>query len=180
LKSAESTIWSDMKELRAIFNKAIKKKITENYPFREYSVPNYKQPKRIYLTQTEVVEIEAYADKEGGNDALKKAAAWFLLSVYSGMRYGDLALFNESEYIKGGKLYFADNKEGNPHYIPIYPKLQTAIERVRQYPEAHPNSKLNRYIKEVAEIVGIDKDISIHKGRHTFAGTYVDNGGSTE
>ncbi len=38
------------------------------------------------------------------------------------------------------------------------------------------NQKMNEYLKEIAEVCGIDKDISTHTARHTFATMALNNG----
>jgi site-specific recombinase XerD len=42
------------------------------------------------------------------------------------------------------------------------------------------NQKMNEYLKEIAELCGIEKDISTHTGRHTFATLALNNGVSLE
>lgn len=177
---AETTIWSDMKDLRALFNKGRKIKAITHYPFEDYSVPKYKQPKRNYLTQAQVTSLEEYADNSSKPSSLRKAAAWFVFSCYSSMRYGDLAAFEEKTWVRENKLYFSDKKESTPHYIPMYPKLKKAIERIRAFYPIMENQPFNRYLKELQELCGIDIKLTVHVARHTFAVTYLDNGGSKE
>lgn len=179
LKQAPTTTWSDLKELRSLFNKGIKIKAITEYPFSEYSVPKYVQPKRNYLTSDQVISVEAYADDESKPSPLRKAAAWFVFSCYSGLRYSDLAAFNDS-WVKNEKLYFSDFKEKTPHFVPLYPKLKKAIERVGAFMPIMDNQPFNRYLKEIMVICEIEVNLTVHIGRHTFAVTYLDNGGSKE
>jgi site-specific recombinase XerD len=179
LKQAPTTTWSDLKELRSLFNKGIKIKAITEYPFSEYSVPKYVQPKRNYLTSDQVATIEAYADDESKPAPLRKVAAWFVFSCYSGLRYSDLAAFDNT-WIKNEKLYFSDYKEQTPHFVPLYPKLRTAIDRVRQFMPIMENQPFNRFLKEIMVLCRIDVTLTVHIARHTFAVTYLDNGGSKE
>lgn len=176
---AETTTWSDMKELRSIFNKGLKIKAITNYPFSEYSVPKFIQPKRNYLSLDEVAKIEAYADDERRPAPLRKAAAWFVFSCYSSLRYSDLVVFKET-WIKNGKMYFSDQKEATPHFIPVHPKLQASIVRLREHGPVMQNQPFNRFLKEVMIICEIDTNLTVHLARHTFAVTWLDLGGTKD
>ncbi len=177
---ADTTTWSDMKELRSIFNKGRKIKAITQYPFAEYSVPKYVQPKRNYLILKEVNRIEEYADSESKPAPLRKAAAWFVFSCYSGLRYGDMQVFDESTWIKGHKLYYADEKESTPHFIPLHPKLKKAVERIREHSPVMENQPFNRYLKELMTVCEIETKLTVHLARHTFAVLWLDMGGSKE
>lgn len=180
LSQADTTTWSDLKELRSIFNKGIKLGIISHYPFKQYSVPKYVQPLRNYLTQGQITALEEYADNEKKPGALRKSAAWLIFSCYSGLRYSDMASFDHKKWVKGGKLYFSDAKEKTPHFVPIYPRLQKAIDRLESFYPIQKNAVFNRFLKELMELCDIEIKLTVHVGRHTFAVTYLDNGGSKE
>jgi integrase/recombinase XerD len=59
--------------------------------------------------------------------------------------------------------------------IPILPKAQEIIEKYATdnnlvFPSIS-NQKFNSYLKEIADILGIEKRLSHHNGRKTFAST---------
>ena len=64
--------------------------------------------------------------------------------------------------------------------VPLLPKAVELIEKYRHDPKAVANGrlfpvisnqKLNSYLKEIADICGITKDLTFHLARHTFATT---------
>lgn len=179
MKNIQSTVFTTMKDLKALFNKGIKQKVISHNPFDEYKVKKAPEKQRQYLLEDEVKKIEAYADNEDKMLPLRKVAAWFVLSCYSGMRLSDLNVWNESEMVKGDKLYFSDVKTRNPHFIPIHADLKRAIERVRNYDKLPVGQVVNRYLKEIcaSDSVRIKTHVTMHVGRHTFAVNYLERGG---
>jgi site-specific recombinase XerD len=64
--------------------------------------------------------------------------------------------------------------------IPIYPNVLEILKRYADYPESllkgrvlpvASNQKLNSYLKELANICNINKNLTMHMARHTFATT---------
>src|SRR5690606_1828003 len=62
--------------------------------------------------------------------------------------------------------------------VPLLPKAAIIIEKYRNNPRALAqgslfpvisNQKLNSYLKEVADLCGIKKNLTFHLARHTFA-----------
>lgn len=170
-----NTVWADFKALSSFLSKAKKKRVIASNPLEGRDKPAYVKGVKVILEEDEVAEIEDYADN-GRNAALKNVAAWFVFACRSGLRYEDLVAWDPAKHISRGKMYFSDQKEQTPHFIPIRPDLQRAIDRV-EGTRIPSNQKCNNYIKEVADIKGIKKNISMHTARHTFAVDYLDKGG---
>lgn len=64
--------------------------------------------------------------------------------------------------------------------VPLFPNVIDILERYSDYPESLlkgrllpvlSNQKLNSYLKELADICQIEKNLSMHVARHTFATT---------
>lgn len=179
LKNTSNTVLKTLTKLQSIFEKAIAMKLVKDNPVKDYNKPKYTNPKRDVLDIEEQNRIEKYAD-EGANNYYRLVAAWFCLQMYSGLRYSDLVGWDEKKMIRNNKLYFSDDKEKNVHYIPLYPKLERAIERVRDLRSIPVNQDCNAALKEIAKLCDISIRVSTHIARHTFAVTYLDNGGSLE
>ena len=69
-------------------------------------------------------------------------------------------------------------KTGNPLRIPILPKAWQIVEKYIDHPRSLfnrtifpviSNQKLNSYLKEVADLCNISKNLTFHLARHTFA-----------
>ena len=179
LKNTTNTVRKTLVRLQAMFQKAVDLKLIKENPLIGYKIPAYKQPQRMVLSPPEQDRIEDYADN-GKSPMLRLIAAWFTLQMYSGLRYADLANWDEERMVRNGKLYFSDQKTKTPHYIPVYPALKRAIKRIRDFRSIPENQVCNRGLKEIAGYCGINIPLTTHVARHTFAVTYLDSGGSMD
>jgi integrase/recombinase XerD len=147
---------------------------------------------REKLTLTEI-EILENIKLEGLNDL---ARDMFLFSYYChGMRFESVAIFDKS-MISEGFIHYRMNKGKKMRQIEIHGKLGAIIykysnnETMYLFPlikKVHDNwSKkeiigtgnvvINTHLKRVAIMAGIDKKISMHMARHSFATNAVIKG----
>ncbi|WP_321285623.1 site-specific integrase [uncultured Sunxiuqinia sp.] len=71
-------------------------------------------------------------------------------------------------------------KNGSRCRVPLLPVAKKILKRYKNYPTntskglllpVNSNQKKNAYLKEIADICGIKKNLSMHVARHTFATT---------
>lgn len=89
--------------------------------------------------------------------------------------------------IDGEKWLFTKRKKtDSPTRVPLLPAVLDILDRYKTHPQCinkHSllpipgNVKLNAYLKEVADICGINKHLTFHIARHTFATTVTLNNG---
>jgi site-specific recombinase XerD len=108
----------------------------------------------------------------------------FLFCCYTGLAYADIKKLKRSEIVIGvdGErwIFTSRQKTETPSKIPLLP---AALEILNKY-ENHPmclnknllmpvlsNQKMNDYLKQIADLSGIDKVLTFHIARHTFATT---------
>ena len=108
----------------------------------------------------------------------------FLFCCYTGLAYADIKKLKRSEIVIGvdGErwIFTSRQKTDTPSKIPLLP---AALEILGKY-ENHPmcfnknllmpvlsNQKMNDYLKQIADLSGIDKVLTFHIARHTFATT---------
>jgi integrase len=100
------------------------------------------------------------------------------------LAYADLKKLRRSEIstgIDGGKWIFTKRKKTEtPSRIPLLPQALDILSKYENHPHclirgmALPvlsNQKMNSYLKEVADLCGIQKHLTFHIARHTFATT---------
>ena len=160
-----NTIWSSLKFVRVIIRKAYKEKLIQENPFDLFSMPKYTDPHKTYLTKEQVSKIEEFVFN--CPDHLRQPGAWFLISCYTGLRYGDQINFNKNQ-IKDGRLIVYTSKTGQAVSIKMNDKLKSLFELVNYQPLSLKNSPYGISIKAIAAEVGITENISPHTGRHTF------------
>lgn len=108
----------------------------------------------------------------------------FLFSVYTGAAYIDVLNMSCNNLQKGidGTLWleYARQKTNQRVTLPLLDPALKIIERYRAYHNGKtqarlfpvpPNQVVNRYLKRIAALAGIDKRITFHMARHTFATT---------
>ena len=77
-------------------------------------------------------------------------------------------------------IYTQREKTSTPVRVPILKKAQKIIDTYKSHPRSKvkgtlfpnfSNQKLNSYLKEIADLCGINKNLTFHIARHTFATT---------
>jgi len=156
------------KTLKSFFNAAIKRGITTAYPFRTYENPVYEAPIKDYLVLGELHKWEAFADEEE-DMVLKQTAVYFLLGVYTGIRISDWFRFDLNENIKDGRVYLRAKKNGEWVTMPVNKPLKRNLTRMKRLPLSIEEPTINEKLKVIAKKLKINKHITSHTARHTFA-----------
>jgi integrase len=149
-------------------------------PFVNYK-GKIKTVNRVYLTEEEIQRI---ANKCFDIERLSQVRDVFLFCCFTGLAYVDIKKLKISEITKGvdGGLWIFTKRQKTDTRSAI-PLLPTAAQLIKKYSN-HPlcinkdtplpvpsNQKMNGYLKEIAEICGIEKTLTSHIARHTFATT---------
>lgn len=154
-----------------------------------------KDAQSIALTQEEVSAIEAL--DLSSNDRLSRSRDVFLLSIYTGMRYSDLASL-KPEHINGSRLEKNSVKTSSILKMEL---KKRSLDILARYPDGLAvisEQKLNIYIKELCSLAGMaskssqrtrfrgaeaisetqprSQMVSIHTGRRTFVTLSFDAG----
>ncbi|WP_198666832.1 phage integrase SAM-like domain-containing protein [Taibaiella helva] len=175
LNEFELYLKSDRNMAVASYNKTIQKlkammKLAFDYgTIQRPAFPNHRfkheKPKVIFLTMDELAVLEHY---KFAQDRLTLVRDIFLFSVYTGLHYMDAMSLRNSNIIKGvdGKFWicYTRQKTDVEIHIPILERTQKLILLFKQKysttDEIVPrfsNQKINSYLKEIAEIVSINK-----------------------
>lgn len=142
---------------------------------------------RPFLTNE---ELEIIKNKIFVSDRLSQVRDIFLFSCYTGLAYIDTQKLSPSHICNGvdGKKWIMTNRQKTDTSSRV-PLLAQAAEILNKY-KCHPqclernrvlpvlsNQKMNAYLYEMAGICGINKAITYHTARHTFATTITLNNG---
>lgn len=166
------------------FNKIIKICLANHWidknPFANYK-SKVKEVERVYLTED---EIQSIMEKEFKTERLSLVRDIFLFSCFTGLAYIDVKNLTKSHIsigIDGEKWIFTHRqKTESASKIPILPVTQMIIDKYENHPQCNnedkllpilSNQKMNAYLKELADICNIDKELTFHIARHTFATT---------
>ena len=136
---------------------------------------------RVYLSE---VEIQNIINKDFKTERLSLVRDIFLFSCFTGLAYIDVKNLTKSHIsigIDGDKWIFTHRqKTESASKIPVLPVTQMIIDKYADHPQAIneekllpilSNQKMNAYLKEIAAVCEIEKELTFHIARHTFATT---------
>lgn len=166
------------------FNKIIKLCLANDWleknPFANYK-SKVKEVERVYLTED---EIQSIINKDFNTERLSLVRDIFLFSCFTGLAYIDVKNLTKSHIsygIDGEKWIFTHRqKTESASKIPILPVTQMIIDKYENHPQCLnedkllpilSNQKMNAYLKEIAGVCEIEKELTFHIARHTFATT---------
>ncbi|WP_295433755.1 site-specific integrase [uncultured Prevotella sp.] len=146
-------------------------------PFANYKI-RLKRVDRGYLTDA---ELQKLMRKKFQTKRLEQVRDVFLFSCYTGLAYVDVKELKASNICISfdGKPWIMTrrHKTDTPVNVPL---LKVPLAILKKYEGQLPkgqllpvlsNQKLNSYLKEIADLCGIQKNITFHLARHTFATT---------
>jgi len=149
-------------------------------PFAKYK-QHFDKVERFYLTKEELSAIEK---KKFTIERLQVVKDLFLFSCYTGLAYIDTMNLTAGNIVKGidgnDWLITSRQKTDTDVRIPLLPQAEELIKKYQDHPKAvnHgtlfpviSNQKTNAYLKEIADLCNINKAITFHIARHTFATT---------
>jgi site-specific recombinase XerD len=166
------------------FSKIIKLCLANDWldknPFANYK-SKVKEVERVYLSD---IEIKNIINKDFKTERLALVRDIFLFSCFTGLAYIDVKNLTKSHIslgIDGEKWIFTHRqKTESASKIPILPVTQMIIDKYEHHPQNNnlekllpilSNQKMNAYLKEIAAICEIEKELTFHIARHTFATT---------
>ena len=146
-------------------------------PFANYKI-RLEKVDRGYLTED---EIKIILKKKMVSERLEQVRDVFIFSCFSGLAYVDVANLKEDNIRKSfdGNLWIITKRQKTNTDVNV-PLLDIPKMILEKYKGKLPNGKvlpiisnqkLNAYLKEIADVCGIKKNLTFHLARHTFATT---------
>ena len=175
---AQNTKFVYFDKLRSIVRRAYEEKIIDTNPF--YGVENFKkeETERNYLTMDEVRALSA---TECRHETVKRA---FLFSCLTGLRWSDIIRLRWGDvHVQGNftRLIFRQKKTRGQEYLDITRQAVDCMGERRD--DESPvfcgfpcRSSVNGIIAKWVRAAGINKNITFHCARHTFATLMLDIG----
>ena len=174
---------SAMKHVKAL-KKIIRIGLANDYirrdPFANYQIKR-KQKIREFLTKN---EINILLEKQFSIERIEIVRDLFIFQCYTGLAYSDLQKLSDNHIqigIDGYKwIIIKRTKTGSECRIPLLPIAADILKKYKSnlcykvngklFP-VPSNQKMNAYLKEVADVCGITKNLHTHLARHTYATT---------
>lgn len=176
-KYSQNTTYKCMKFFKQVINKGIRAGLIFVDPFNGYKI-SCERVDRGYLTEDELSKMMA---KEFASARLEQVRDVFIFACFTGLAYIDLAHLRVDNIQKmfDGRLWIVTHRQKTNTKVTV-PLLPPAIKILEKYNGEYSdgkllpiitNQKLNCYLKEIAELCGIKKNLTFHLARHTFATT---------
>lgn len=181
---SNNTTLKYIRNLRKIVNIALANDWISKDPFINFK-RSMKEVDRTFLTQEELEKIEIKIFK---SDRLKEIRDVFIFSCYTGYAFAEvhkLTWDNVVIGIDGEKwVHTSRTKTDISENIPLLPKPLEIINKYKKHPlceitgkllPVRSNQKYNEYLHEIEGLCGINKSLTSHVARHTFATTITLN-----
>ncbi len=179
LGNNENTINKTMSIIRTFVKKAVNAGYLKENPFDSIKISQV-TARTEFLTRDEVKRLEQLYQSDELSVGLRENLRMFLFAVYTGLRFSDL------QALKGANLA---TKQLDGKSVPVLRFYQQKTkdfievylpEKARQYlPERVfknlplfkqiSNQAMNRSLKKIFAKAGINRNITFHTSRHTFA-----------
>ena len=172
------------KKLKRILGQERANKWITHNPYANFKLSE-KKTDRGFLTD---MELETLINKELSIDRLAQVRDCFIVSCFTGLAYGDLTRLTDQNLHKAndGSRWIKINrlKTDTLCSIPVLGIVDLIIEKYKNHPSCMvnrtllpviSNQRMNGYLKEIAAICGIEKELTTHLARHTFATTVTLN-----
>ena len=189
-KCSHNTSTKYLKNLKKVIKTAQENEYIKQDPFIGIKL-SYKEVEKDFLTEEEIQRI---CSKNIENERLCRVRDFFLFSCFTGLAFSDLkGLKKEHLVIDNEKKVWirkARQKTKNMCNIPLMSIPLSIIKKYEDHPQVADydillpvisNVKMNAYLKEISDICNINKKITTHTARHTYATTVcLANGASME
>lgn len=175
---ARNSKLSYFNKLRACLNQAIEEGVILTNPMRGIDGFKPEEGTRMYLTLDEVRKLAA---TECEYPQIKAA---FLFSCLTGLRRSDVLRLTWGDVHKQGdftRIIFRQKKTSGQEYLDISPQAaelmgERGLPDEHVFTDIHSPSCTNNTLKLWVAKAGINKTITFHCGRHTFATLMLDIG----
>ncbi|ARV14870.1 site-specific integrase [Polaribacter sp. SA4-12] len=129
-------------------------------------------------------EIQKLVEKELAIKRLDQVKDIFIFSCFTGLAYADVKKLSKNDIVIGidGDRWIKTKrtKTNTRSNIPLLITAEAILEKYSEHPDVVQsqfllpvlsNQKMNAYLKEIADVCEINKNLTFHLARHTFATT---------
>jgi site-specific recombinase XerD len=177
---AHNTTMKYITMLKKVINMAVNNDWMEKNPFAAFKCTKLNVHREI-LDEAEIIRLH---EKEFDHERLEEVRDIFLFCCYTGYAFADVEKLKRTDLaigIDGDTWIFAKRKKTNTvSNVPLLPQAEEIIQKYSNHPHCvrtgvllpvKSNQKMNAYLKEIATLCGIKKELTMHIARHTFATT---------
>ena len=173
-KMAQNSATKHLKFLKQIVNLAVANSYMTFNPFLPYKIE--REPVEIDFLDEE--ELRKIINFDTPLPRLERAKDMFLFGCFTGLSYIDIKTLTPEHFEKdgAGRIWIKKRrvKTGVLSRIPLLPIAKLILDKYKGGDKLLPiqdPADVNKYLKDIAILCGINKRITFHTSRHTFAST---------
>jgi site-specific recombinase XerD len=168
----QNTVTKSIKFIKGILGRAVDQGIIKENPIKGYKMHEI-QGDRHFLTMEELIVLEELLNGNKLKTNKKNVLKYFLFCCYTGLRFQDIKELRYKDIKESSSISVQMIKTKEFVKIPLTEKAKNLIpangfdnQKVFKVMTGQPT---NRYLKVIMEEAKINKKISFHCARHTFA-----------
>ncbi|MFD0795162.1 site-specific integrase [Mucilaginibacter litoreus] len=175
-----NTAMAYIKRLKRIISLAVHNHWIPYNPFAAFKCTT----RKVTREELNPEELERLIDKNFAVKRLEEVRDCFLFSCYTGYAFVDASKLTSANIVIGndGEMWMKTNRTKTEiaANVPLLPQAIDIINKYKNHDECvisgrilpmKSNQKMNAYLKEIADLCGIEKNLTTHMARHTFATT---------
>ena len=175
LNLMQSTIHGYHQRLKVYIHMAMTDNLISDDPYAKISISRGK-PQHRYLT---IEELQRIIDLDINDNSLCRTRDLFLFQAYTGMAYADMAKLTPADVEQRNDAYYIINrrvKTGEQFYIKLLPPPLAIMQKYDFKLPIIGQQPYNRNLKILAIAANLNKNLTSHMARHTFAVWALNNG----
>ena len=177
-----------MRNLKTVILRAQKMGLLKNDPFLNFKI-RFEKTDRGFLSDEEIAKL---MNHRFSVKRLEQVRDIFVFSCFTGLAYIDLVQLSKEHIVKiDGREWIMKNRQKTdvPSSVLLLDVAKQILNKYKEQMADDPhgrllpvcsNQKMNAYLKEIADLCGIEKRLSCHLARHTFATLALSKGVSVE
>ena len=178
----ENTSYKNMTVLKKYILCAYREGYIELNPFQDWHIRKT-TASCVYLTEDELgLLLTLYREGELEHK-LHKTLEFFLFLCFSSLHVGDALLLKLEQFSEDSFVYYRQklrNRKPEPILVPVSDPLRSIMchicgtrKKGHVFENSYCEQAMNRMLKDIASIAGIQKNLTLKVGRHTFATIYL-------
>lgn len=177
-KLQRNSVNRHLQNLKLVLNFAVKNDFIKSNPLGALSLKDDKPKDIVFLTESELQKIIDFVPDCEKMQLIKDT---FLCLCYSGFSYSDLEKFDfiKDTFIKHDSVWISNKrlKTGVEAVLPLFDELNKILVKYNYFLPVPNLNYFNKRLKTFMLSVGIDKKLTSHNGRKTFANRWLNKAG---
>ena len=179
-KNSQITINKKIQRLKKVVKLARKQKLIDFNPFEEHKVKQAKT-QILFLTKDELEKLKNWKPK---SETIEKVLDCYIFCCYTGLGYREMFSLKKSDLKTDdeGVVWIYKQREKTERYFSIPLIFTEPVGILEKYETEEDfllprvsNQYFNRILKEIADLLEINKKLTHHTARKTFATTVLLN-----